>query len=111
MLLLAPVVLAVATWRRRKARRTGGTVPPVMPMFVVGFLLCVAMRSTGWLPDGLLAIAAVLQQVALAAALFGMGTAVRLRALASHSGPALAVAAASTLLIAGVSLAGVLVLA
>jgi uncharacterized integral membrane protein (TIGR00698 family) len=111
VLLLAPVVLAVATWRRRSARRTGGAVPPVVPMFVVGFLVCVALRSTGGLPDGLLAAAAVLQQVALAAALFGMGTAVRLRALAAHSGPALVVAAASTLLIAGVSLAGVLVLA
>jgi uncharacterized membrane protein YadS len=80
-------------------------------MFVLGFLLCVALRSTGLLPDGVLAVAGVLQQVALTAALFGMGTAVRLRTLAAHSGPALAVAAASTLLIAGVSLAGVLVLA
>jgi uncharacterized integral membrane protein (TIGR00698 family) len=110
VLLLAPVVLAVATWRRRRARHTGGTVSPVVPMFVVGFLLCVAARSTGWIPDGLLAVAAVLQQMVLGAALFGMGTAVRLRALAAHSGPALAVAAVSTLLIAGVSLAGILVL-
>ncbi|MCH7230560.1 putative sulfate exporter family transporter [Glycomyces sp. L485] len=111
VLLLAPVVLAVAAWRRRRARRTGGAVPPVVPVFVAGFVLCVALRSTGLLPEWFLAVAEVLQQVTLAAALFGMGTAVRLRALAARSGPALVVASVSTLFIAGASLAGVLALA
>ncbi|GAB3994128.1 hypothetical protein GCM10029992_07660 [Glycomyces albus] len=103
VLLLAPVVLVVSAWRRHRARRTGGAIPPVLPMFVAGFLICVALRSSGLLPESFLAVAGVLQQAALAGALFGMGTAVRLRSLAAHSGPALLVAAASTLLIAGAS--------
>jgi uncharacterized integral membrane protein (TIGR00698 family) len=107
VLLLAPVVLAVATWRRRRARRGGGAVPPAVPLFVAGFVGCVALRTTGLVPEPVLAVAGVVQQIALAAALFGMGAAVRLRALAVHSGPLLAVSAAATLLIAALALAGV----
>jgi hypothetical protein len=55
-------------------------------------------------------VLAQLQVAALGAALFGMGASVKIGSLFRRSGPVLVVAALSTLLVAGVSLAGVLLL-
>jgi uncharacterized integral membrane protein (TIGR00698 family) len=112
VLLLAPVVATVSV-RKRMAdpgRTTAGKRPPIVPMFVLGFVACVALRSTGLVPAGALAAIAQVQVAALGAALFGMGAAVRLASLVRGSSRVLAVAAFSTLFIAGVSLAGVLLL-
>jgi hypothetical protein len=57
-----------------------------------------------------LAVLAQVQVAALGAALFGMGASVKIGSLFRRSGPVLVVAALSTLLVAGVSLAGVLLL-
>jgi uncharacterized integral membrane protein (TIGR00698 family) len=112
VLLLAPVVAAVSV-RRRMAdpdRRPTGKRPPLVPLFVLGFLACVAVRSTGLVPAGVLAVVEHLQVATLGAALFGMGAGVRLSSLVRGTGPVLLVATVSTLFIAGVSLAGVLLL-
>jgi uncharacterized integral membrane protein (TIGR00698 family) len=112
VLLLAPVVATVSV-RKRLAdpgRTTAGSRPPVVPLFVLGFLACVALRSTGVVPAGALAAIAQVQVAALGAALFGMGAAVRLASLFRGSSRVLAVAAFSTVFIAGLSLAGVLLL-
>jgi uncharacterized membrane protein YadS len=112
VLLLAPVVAAVSI-RRRMAdpdRHPAGKRPPLVPLFVLGFLACVAVRSTGLVPAGMLAVVEHLQVATLGAALFGMGAGVRLSSLVRGTGPVLLVATVSTLFIAGVSLAGVLLL-
>jgi uncharacterized integral membrane protein (TIGR00698 family) len=112
VLLLAPVVATVSV-RRRMAdpdRRPTGKRPPLVPLFVLGFLACVAVRSTGLVPAGVLAVVEHLQVATLGAALFGMGAGVRLSSLVRGTGPVLLVATVSTLFIAGVSLAGVLLL-
>ena len=116
VLMLAPIVSAVSALRSRRARTQGATAPgaprpPVVPLFVLGFLGCVALRSTVVLPQALLDGVAVVQGVALAAALFGMGTGVRLRTLLRGSGRATVLAVGSTLLIATVSLGGIHLLA
>jgi uncharacterized membrane protein YadS len=77
---------------------------------VLGFVACVALRSTGLVPSGVLAAISQVQVAALAAALFGMGAGVKLRSLLRRSGPVLGVAAASTVFVAGISLAGILFL-
>ena len=112
VLLLAPVVATVSVRRRMAAGSagTGAKRPPIVPLFVVGFVACVALRSTGVVPSGALEVISHLQVAALAAALFGMGAGVKLRSLFRGSGPVLAVAAASTVFVAGISLAGVLLL-
>lgn len=115
VLLLAPVVAGVSVARRRRVRAAGGpalatSLPPVIPLFVLGFLVCVAIRSTGMVPDDALAPIAQLQTVALGAALFGMGTGVHVATLWRSSGRAMVLALLSTLVVAGVSLAGVSVL-
>lgn len=112
VLLLAPVVAGISLCRRRSA--SGGVNseirrPPLVPFFVVGFLACVLVRSSGFLPDAALAVAAHAQTIALGAALFGLGSAVKIRQIASSAGPALAVGAVSTVIVATVSLVGVLI--
>jgi uncharacterized integral membrane protein (TIGR00698 family) len=112
VLLLAPVVAGVSVMRRRAASRDSvdRDLPPLVPLFVLGFLACVGIRSTGILPPGSLDVISDLQTWALSAALFGLGTGVRLGQLVRNGGRALAVGALSTVVVGCVSLAGVLLL-
>lgn len=103
---LAPIVSGVAL----RQRRTGvdGKRPPLLPLFVAGFLVMIAVRTAGWLPPGVLSGAKTVQDIAFAAALFGLGSAVRLRDLARTGRKALLLGLASWFLIAAVSYAGIL---
>ncbi|QEV17949.1 YeiH family protein [Streptomyces alboniger] len=117
--LLAPLVAAVALSVRarsrasaaRRAEGTGRTAgakrPPLVPLFVVGFLAMVALRTTGWLPGGVLDLAQTSQELLLAAALFGLGSAVDLPSLTRTGGRVAALGLASWGVIAGISYVGV----
>ena len=109
VLLLAPMV-AVAGIHHRMGSDAGGKLPPVVPLFVLGFIATAALRSTGWLSPGVLGAAAVLQDVLLGMALFGLGSAVRVRQLLQTGTRALLAALASWLLIAALGLAAAVVL-
>jgi uncharacterized integral membrane protein (TIGR00698 family) len=102
--MLAPVTAVTAL----RARRTETRRPPVLPVFLAAFLVMVAIRSTGVLPRGVLQVAGDAKDVLFAAALFGLGCAVRLRSLIRTGHRALLLGLTSWLLIAGVSYAGVL---
>ncbi|BCJ74606.1 membrane protein [Catellatospora sp. IY07-71] len=110
VLLLAPVVAAVSALRRLRSpgAATGTRRPSLVPLFVLGFLGCVALRSSGLLPPALLGWIGHLQVAALGAAMFGMGAAVHLPSLLRGSGRLVAAALVSTLFITGVALVGVL---
>jgi uncharacterized integral membrane protein (TIGR00698 family) len=110
VLLLAPVVATVSVRKRMAGQETAGKRPPIVPLFVLGFLACVALRSTGVIPMGALTAISQVQVAALGAALFGMGAAVQIRSLFRGSGRVLLVSTLSTLLVTGVALVGVLVL-
>src|SRR5699024_3412403 len=77
VLLLVPVLAGIA-WTRRKGQTASGTAdgayekkrPPVVPVFVLGFIACVALRSTGSLPHSVLEVAQLLQALALSTAMF-----------------------------------------
>jgi uncharacterized integral membrane protein (TIGR00698 family) len=108
--LLAPLVAAVALSVRR-SRRAGTTVQkrlPIVPLFVVGFLAMVALRSTGLLPSTVIDAAQHAQEVLLAAALFGLGSAVDLPTLTRTGGRVAALGLCAWVVVAGVSYAGVL---
>ena len=107
VLLLAPVVAGVSVLRHRSAGAATASRPPLVPVFVLGFLACVLARSVGIVPDVALQLIGQVQTVALAAALFGLGTGVRASLLHS-SGRTMLLAATSTVLVAGVSLAGIM---
>jgi len=127
VLMLAPLVASVAVYERRRAAlpvTAGGTAvaspavafpavapvasrPPVIPLFVAGFLAMVLIRTLVPVPPVLLDAADLVQTVLLAMALFGLGTAVRLTELVRTGGRALGVGLASWLLIAVLALVAV----
>ncbi|KZX20854.1 YeiH family protein [Rathayibacter tanaceti] len=106
VVLLAPMV-AVAAAVTRRGGEEGGSRPAIVPLFVVGFLAAVLLRTVLPLPDGLLAAADTAQTWLLAAALFALGSAVRVRALLATGWRALIVALVSWAAIAAMGLAAV----
>jgi uncharacterized membrane protein YadS len=115
VLLLAPVVGGVSAHRHRRLRASQTStdrpaLPAPVPLFVLGFLLCVGIRSSGHVPTQVLGVIGTLQTLTLGAALFGMGTGVHVPSLLRSSGRTFAVSLVSTLVVGAVSLAGVLLL-
>jgi uncharacterized integral membrane protein (TIGR00698 family) len=105
--MLAPVTAVIAVRARRDAG-AGTRRAAVPPVFLLGFLAMVAVRATGTVPHGLLAAAGAGKDLLFAAALFGLGCAVRLRPLLRTGRRALVLGLTSWALVAGVSYAGVL---
>ncbi|MEA3550821.1 putative sulfate exporter family transporter [Pseudarthrobacter sp. C1] len=117
VLLLAPVSAIAGAHHRiapgRAVPGDGGNakLPPVVPLFVLGFVAMVGLRSTGWLAPEWLEAGGALQDILLGAALFGLGSAVRMRTLLHTGGRALLAALASWFLIAVLGLAAALLIA
>ena len=108
VLTLAPMVaLAGVVERRRGVVETGATLPPVVPVFVAGFVVAMLVRTFVPLPDWALTGADIVQTALLAIALFGLGTAVRLRTLVTTGWRAAAVGLLAWALIAALALAAV----
>lgn len=112
VVLLAPLVAGVAVAVRRSRRgatATAGKRPPIVPLFVAGFLAMIVLRTTGVLPERALTLAGDAQELLLAAALFGLGSAVHLPTLLRTGGRIALLGLASWVMVAGVSYAGVLI--
>lgn len=130
VVLLAPLVAGMAVAVRRRARRAGeavagagqeagedpaknpaktGSRPPIVPLFVAGFLAMIVLRTTGVLPERALTLAGDAQELLLAAALFGLGSAVHLPTMVRTGGRLALLGLGSWVVVAGVSYAGVLV--
>jgi uncharacterized integral membrane protein (TIGR00698 family) len=109
VLMLAPMVslAAVVVRSRSAADAPSANRPPIMPLFVAGFLAAVVIRTLVDLPEPVLASADLVQTALLAMALFGLGTAVRLRELVKTGWRALIVGLLSWLLIAVLALGAV----
>jgi uncharacterized integral membrane protein (TIGR00698 family) len=110
VVMLAPVVATVSILQRmgRSAGATEKGRTALVPLFVLGFVACVALRSTGVVPASALGWIGHLQVAALGAALFGMGCSVKIASLLRGSGAVMAVSAVGTLFIGATSLAGIL---
>ncbi|MCI6556446.1 YeiH family protein [Schaalia hyovaginalis] len=116
VLMLAPVMAGISLWRRHAIRAgrelpgmgaEGGTLPPIMPAFVGGFILMVLIRWLGVVPASALAPLKILQTALLASAMFALGTGVRLRDFAKVGPRPFVLAAASTLVVGLTALGGV----
>ncbi|MET7966268.1 putative sulfate exporter family transporter [Micromonospora sp. NPDC005305] len=105
VVLLAPLVAGVSLARFRHARVAKR--PPVVPLFVLGFLAMVAVRSLGLLPALALDAAKLVTTLLLAGALFGLGTSVHLPSLLRTGARPIALGALSTVLAAAVALSGI----
>jgi uncharacterized integral membrane protein (TIGR00698 family) len=107
VLLLAPVVATANLIRRPTTAAVTSGRPPLVPLFVVGFIACAIVRTIGIIPGPALGWIGTVQSTALGAALFGMGASVHLRSLVKRSGALLAVSGLATVFVVGFSLAGV----
>lgn len=81
-----------------------------MPLFVVGFLAMAGLRSLDVLPASVISGAGTLATLLFAAALFGLGAALHLPTLRRTGGKAAVLGLAASLVAAGTSLAGILLI-
>lgn len=118
VVLLAPMVAGVSLWRRRQHRLATATAgagedaksskrPPVLPLFVAGFLAAIVIRSTGVIPKPAIGRLKTIEQVLLAMALVGLGAGVQWSKLRRVGGRPLVLALVSWAFIALASLGGV----
>jgi uncharacterized integral membrane protein (TIGR00698 family) len=121
VVLLAPMVAAAATIERRRlltvSAGAGSQVdadgaastarPPIVPLFVAGFIAAVLVRTLLPVPELVLDVADGVQTALLAMALFALGAAIRVRTLVTTGWRALVVGLVSWLLIAVLALGAV----
>ncbi|CAN5121336.1 putative sulfate exporter family transporter [soil metagenome] len=82
VLMLAPMVAIASLGARRSNPATAGKRPPIVPLFIAGFVVALVVRTLVPLPHAVLSIADVAQSVLLASALFAIGASLRLESLA-----------------------------
>lgn len=110
VLMLAPIVAIVGVVERRRNIHAESRVvkqPPIVPLFVAGFIVAVLVKSFVPLPVPVLNGADTVQTDLLAMALFGLGSAVRLRTLIRTGWRALLVGLLSWALIAALGIGAV----
>ena len=117
VLMLAPMVAVTSIGTRRRlaaqsaaapVEATPTTRPAVVPLFIVGFVALVLVRTFVPLPDAVVSIAAIVQSALLAAALFAIGASLRLERLLRSGPRALLAGALSWIAILGLALAAAL---
>ncbi|MFT3877489.1 MAG: putative sulfate exporter family transporter [Propioniciclava sp.] len=128
VLLLAPVAAVLSVRERQAVRGTrplggagdpgrdagsasgqvGGTLPPLVPVFVVGFVAIVGLRSFVPLPPAVPEAGALAQTWLLSAAMFALGCGIKVRTLTHVGIRPFVLAALSTVLVSVVALVGVL---
>lgn len=123
VVLLAPMVAGITLIRGRKAAAvvddaavgngqpdaTPTKQPQILPLFVVGFLLAIVLRSASVVPAGWLPTLKTAETLTLAAALVGLGTGTQVAKLRRLGGRPLLLALLSWLLVAMASYVGVMV--
>jgi uncharacterized integral membrane protein (TIGR00698 family) len=110
VVMLAPVIAVVSVRQRRMTDKAANTKrPPLVPLFVLAFLACAALRTTGVLPAGVLAGAKLTQTAFLTAAMFALGAGVNIASLRRVGLRPFGLAAISTVWVAGIALTGVLI--
>jgi len=82
-MLVPVVVFAVMFTRSRVAQEGGGKRPPLLPGFAVGFVVLMAINSSGWLPTGVASSGSELSRWLLVAAIAGIGMKTQLKELAT----------------------------
>lgn len=107
--LLAPIVAGVNISRRNERADVDGSRPSVLPLFVVGFLAMVLVRTSGVLSADVLSGAKTLEGILLTAALVGLGSGVRVAAMRKLGATPLLLGLLAWIVVASVSLLGILI--
>jgi uncharacterized integral membrane protein (TIGR00698 family) len=108
VLMLAPIMAILSVRQRRLA--SGSTTakrPPLIPLFVLAFIACVALRSGNMLPGVVIAEVKVVQTALLTVAMFALGTGVRAAMIRKVGARPFVLAAVSTAWVAAIALLGV----
>ena len=107
VILLAPLVAGVGLYRRRTeisgADAAAAARPPIVPLFVAGFLAAMLVRTLVPVPEVALQTASVVQTVLFGLALVALGSSIRIGSLVRTSGRSLLVGLASWVLIAALA--------
>ncbi|WP_159612650.1 YeiH family protein [Glutamicibacter sp. JC586] len=106
VLLLAPVVAGVGLYMRRQHSVHGDKNPPLVPLFILGFLATMLLRTTLDLPGALLDSASMVQTLLLSASMFALGLGVNLRSIFTTGIKALLLGLIATLIIITVAASG-----
>jgi uncharacterized integral membrane protein (TIGR00698 family) len=113
VMLLAPLVAGVSLHRRKHTQgeaTTTAKLPPIVPLFVVGFLAMIALNSVAGFTPAQLKVPKKIEVVLLASALVGLGAGVDIRRLRAIGPRPLILGLASWALIASLSAVGVVLL-
>ncbi|GAC1658249.1 MAG: putative sulfate exporter family transporter [Candidatus Dormibacteraceae bacterium] len=110
VLMLVPLLLVVTTIRGRSGAQQGAARSLPVPLFVLGFLACVAIASFHVLPAPVLAGATKMDVALLAAALAGLGLGVDVRQIVRLGWRPLALGFGSWVIAGGAALAATLLL-
>ncbi len=114
VVLLAPMVAFVSMQRRHAKLHSGtpvdGKGPPLVPLFVVGFLVSIVFNSVVKIPPDTAKILKYIEKGLLAAALVGLGAGVDIRKFRAIGLRPLALGLGSWVMIATLSAIGVVVL-
>ena len=84
--------------------------PPIVPLFVLGFLAMAALRTFGLLPEFAITGLSWIQTVCLAMAMFALGRGVQWRSLKNLGAGPIGLAATVTVIVALIALGGALLL-
>ena len=113
VLMLAPIMAVASVAERRRQALVSTTTdvqtkrPPIVPLFVLGFIAAVLVRTFVPVPEVILSGADTVQNALLAMALFGLGSAVRVSELLRTGWRALLVGLLSWALIAALAFGAV----
>lgn len=119
VLLLAPLVAGVGIYRRVSAGGSAAGVetsdaasaprPPIVPLFVLGFLAAMIVRTFLPVPEVVLQGADLVQTILFGLALVALGSSIRVASLVRTSGRSLVVGLASWVLVAALAYVAVVV--
>jgi uncharacterized integral membrane protein (TIGR00698 family) len=104
VLMLAPMVAIASISTRVRGTATTAKRPPIVPLFIVGFVVAVLVRTFVPLPDAVLTAADILQSALLACALFAIGASLRLERLVRSGPRAIAAGLVAWVVILGLAL-------
>jgi uncharacterized membrane protein YadS len=115
VMLLAPLVAAVSFTRRQQLNRTNvgdaktqkAKLPPIVPLFIIGFIAAISVNSSFNLPSEFLSNVKWVEKSLLACALVGLGAGVDAKKLRRVGTRPLALGLISWILIATLSAIGV----
>lgn len=110
--MLAPVVLVISVLVRRNAAtyRSEAPRPPILPIFVIGFLILAAMNSFGWIPVYVATGLSGLSRWALLVSIAAVGMKTSLKRILDVGGQAIALIVSETIFIAVFVLLGVMLI-